>query len=145
MKSDISFSEAQQLVSSRPLILAVEDNEDNLLIINYVVDSLECQFIGETSGEETLTIVKNRQPDLILLDIMLPDTNGIDIFRQLQLDPIAESIPVIAVTALAMSEERKMILEAGFHGYITKPYLLEDLENIIRRHLPELGSELVAS
>ena len=144
MKSDISFSEAQQSVNSKPLILAVEDNEDNLLIVNYIVDSLDCEFIGEMSGEETLMIAKNYQPDLILLDIMLPDINGIDVFRQLQLDPKTKLIPVIAVTALAMLEEQKTISEAGFDGYITKPYLLEDLEDIIRHHVPELCAKLVA-
>ena len=144
MKSDISFSEAQQSVDSKPLILAVEDNEDNLLIVNYIVDSLDCEFIGEMSGEETLMIAMNNQPDLILLDIMLPDINGIDVFRPLQLDPKTKSIPVIAVTALAMLEEQKTISEAGFDGYITKPYLLEDLEDIIRHHVPELCAKLVA-
>ncbi|KST69993.1 response regulator [Mastigocoleus testarum] len=144
MKSDISFSEAQQSVDSEPLILAVEDNEDNLLIVNYVVDSLDCKFIGEMSGEKTLIIARNYRPDLILLDIMLPDINGIDVFRQLQLDPITKSIPVIAVTALAMLEEQKTISESGFDGYITKPYLLEDLEDIIRLHIPKLGTKLVA-
>ena len=144
MKSDISFSEAQQSVDSKPLILAVEDNEDNLLIVNYIVDSLDCKFIGKMSGEETLMIAMNYQPDLILLDIMLPDINGIDVFRQLQLDPKTKSIPVIAVTALAILEEQKTISEAGFHGYITKPYLLEDLEDIIRHHVPELDAKLVA-
>ena len=144
MKSDVSFSKAEQSERSKPLILAVEDNEDNLLIINYVVDSLDCEFMGEMSGERTLSIAKKYKPDLILLDIMLPDINGIDILRELQLDPKVKSIPVIAVTALAMSEERKIILEAGFHGYITKPYLLEDLEDIIRCHLPRIPAELVA-
>ncbi len=144
MKSDISFSEAQQSVRSQPLILAIEDHEDNLLIINYVVDSLDCEFIGEISGEKTLTIAKKHQPDLILLDIMLPGINGIDILQELQQDPATNSIPVIAVTALAMSEEQKIISEAGFHGCITKPYLLEDLENIIRHHLPRVETELVA-
>ncbi|MDJ0694195.1 response regulator [Mastigocoleus sp. MO_188.B34] len=144
MKSDISFSKAQQSVRSRPLILAVEDHEDNLLIINYVVDSLECEFMGEFNGERVLKIAKKYQPNLILLDIMLPDISGIDIFRELQQDPLTSSIPVIAVTALAMSEEQQMISEAGFQACVTKPYLLEDLENIIRHHVLEIEAELVA-
>lgn len=119
----------------QPLVLAVEDNEDNLLVINYVIESLDYRFIGETNGVRILQIAKQYQPDLILMDIMLPDVNGIDIFCQLQQDPLTSSIPVVAVTALAMTEDWQRIQKAGFHGYITKPYMLEELENVIIKHL----------
>ncbi|MEM7714705.1 MAG: response regulator [Cyanobacteria bacterium P01_A01_bin.68] len=124
----------------QPLVLAVEDNEDNLLLISYVVESLGYRLLGETSGVSTLQIVKQYQPNLILMDIMLPDVNGIDIFYQLQQDPLTSSIPVVAMTALAMAQEQKQIQKAGFHGYIIKPYMLEDLEHMILSHLEPTGT-----
>ncbi|MEM7553463.1 MAG: response regulator [Cyanobacteria bacterium P01_A01_bin.84] len=126
---------SRQHYSKQPLILAVEDNEDNLLIIEYIVDSLNFRFIGELNGDKVLQIAQNYQPELILMDIMLPGVNGIDIFRQLKQDPLTSSIPVIAVTALAMMEDRKNIENTGFDGCIIKPYFLEDLESVILHHL----------
>ncbi len=135
MKSDILSSVKHQPTSQPPLVLAVEDNEDNLLIIDYVVNSLNCRFIGENYGVNTLTIAKEHQPDLILLDIMLPDADGIEILYSLQNEPLTKEIPVIAVTALAMEADKKRINEAGFNGYIAKPYQLKDLEDTISSRL----------
>lgn len=135
MQMELHESGKQQRTSQTPLILAVEDNEDNLLIINYVVDSLSCRFIGEPNGKKTLEIARESQPDLILLDIMLPETNGIDLFHQLKQDVSTSHIPVIAVTALARDEEKQRILDAGFNAYISKPYMLEEIEELICRHL----------
>lgn len=135
MRIELDESGKQQRNSELPLILAVEDNEDNLLIINYVVDSLNCRFIGEADGTKTLLIARESQPNLILLDIMLPETNGIDLFRGLKQDSSTSHIPVIAVTALARAEEKKHILEAGFDAYISKPYMLEEIEELICSYL----------
>lgn len=135
MQMELHESGKQQRTSQTPLILAVEDNEDNLLIINYVVDSLSCRFIGQLNGKKTLEIARESQPDLILLDIMLPETNGIDLFHQLKQDVSTSHIPVIAVTALARDEEKQRILDAGFNAYISKPYMLEEIEELICRHL----------
>ncbi len=135
MKSDILLSRGQQEPCEPPLILAVEDNEDNLLIIDYVVESLNYRFIGESDGINTLLIAKEHQPDLILLDIMLPNADGIEILHLLHNDPLTKNIPVIAVTALAMEEDRKRIQKAGFNDYVTKPYTLENLERAICLHI----------
>jgi len=135
MRMELHKSSEQQRTSEIPLILAVEDNEDNLLIINYIVDSLSCRFIGEPDGKKTLQIAQDSQPNLILLDIMLPETNGIDLFYALKQDVSTSHIPVIAVTALARAEEKQRILEAGFDAYISKPYMLEEIEELICRYL----------
>ncbi len=135
MQMELDESGKQQRTSELPLILAVEDNEDNLLIINYIVDSLNCRFIGEPDGQKTLQIARESQPNLILLDIMLPETNGIDLFHGLKQDSSTKHIPVIAVTALARVDEKKRILEAGFDAYISKPYMLEEIEELICSYL----------
>lgn len=124
-------------VQQQPLVLAVEDNEDNILIISYILESLNCRFLGETNGIDTVKIAKQYRPDLILMDIILPDINGIDIFYQLQQDPLTSSIPVVAITALAMTEEIQKIQKAGFHACITKPYMLEELEDMIIQQLKQ--------
>ncbi len=134
MKSDILFHEQQQ-VSPAPLILAVEDNVDNLLIIDYIVQSLNCRFIGETNGLNVLSLARDYQPDLILLDIMLPNVDGTDILYLLRQDFLTQFIPVIAVTALVMEKDQHRIHQAGFNDYLTKPYSVEQLEDLICRHL----------
>jgi CheY-like chemotaxis protein len=137
MQMKLSKSSEQQRTSERPLILAVEDNEDNLLIIDYIVDSLNFRFIGEPDGNKTLSIARECQPNLILLDIMLPEANGIDLFHSLKQDSETCHIPVIAVTALARVEERQRILSAGFDAYVSKPYMLEEIEEVICRYLKQ--------
>lgn len=121
--------------SQQPLILAVEDNDDNLLLISYALESLGCRFICQTDSCSTVLVAKEYQPDLIMLDILLPTFNGIDVVRYLKQDPLTYNIPVLAVTALATREDRERILMAGFNGYISKPYMIEDLEAAVRRLL----------
>ncbi|MGI8501968.1 MAG: response regulator [Hassallia sp.] len=119
----------------QPLILAVEDNDDNLLLIRYTLESLGCKLICQTDSYSTLLVAKEYQPDLILMDILLPGLSGIDVVRYVKKEPLTWHIPVIAVTALASPEERERILMAGFDDYISKPYMIEDLEALICRVL----------
>lgn len=115
----------------QPLILAVEDNEDNLLLINYALESLGIRLICQTDSSSTLLVAKEYQPDLILMDILLPGLSGIEIVHYLKKEPLTKQIPVVAVTALASAEERERILMSGFDDYISKPYMIEDLEALI--------------
>ena len=129
--------------SQPPLILAVEDNEDNLLLLSYTLESLGCKLIRQNDGLTTLLIAKEYQPDLILLDILLPGLSGMDIVRSLKQEPLTSHIVVIAVTALASTEDRERILSAGFNDYISKPYMIEDLEALVGRYLcQELNPDL---
>lgn len=129
------ISDAKPQKSQHPLILAVEDNDDNLLLMSYALESLGCKFICQTDSYSTVLVAKEYQPDLIILDILLPTFNGIDVVRYLKRDPLTYHIPVLAVTALATREDRERILLAGFNDYISKPYMLDDLEAVVRRLL----------
>ncbi len=120
---------------AQPLILAVEDNEDNLLLIGYTLESLDCRHICQNDSSTTLIVAKEYQPDLILLDILLPGVSGMELICLLKQEPLTREIPVIAVTALAGEEEKKSILMAGFDDHISKPYMFEELEATISRHL----------
>jgi CheY-like chemotaxis protein len=132
---DFLSSSNQCLTANLPVILAVDDDEDNLLLLSYVLEPLNCSIITAVDGHTAFEKARTEQPSLILLDIMLPDLDGLQIVRQLREDPKTRMIPVIAVTALARPEDRDRILTAGCNDYISKPYLLEDLEAVIRRNL----------
>lgn len=129
------MSDNKKQESQQPLILAVEDHDDSLLLISYALESLGCRFICQLDSSTTLLVAKEHQPDLIMLDILLPGLSGIEVVHYLKQDPLTSHIPVIAVTALATREDRERLLKAGFDDYISKPYMIEDLEAVIRRML----------
>ncbi|BAZ51156.1 response regulator receiver domain protein [Nostoc sp. NIES-4103] len=129
------MSDQKKHNSQQPLVLAVEDHDDSLLLMSYALESLGCGFICQADSSTTLVVAKEYQPDLIMLDILLPGLSGIDVVRQLKQDSLTYHIPVVAVTALATKEDQQQILMAGFDDYISKPYMIEDLEAIIQRQL----------
>lgn len=118
-----------------PLALAVDDNHDNLLVLEYTLISLGFRFIGTVEAIAGLTLVKQHHPDLILLDIMLPGIDGLELAAMIRSDPSLLYVPVIAVTGLASDEDRDRILRSGFTDYIRRPFMLDDLEAIIHRHI----------
>lgn len=121
--------------SKKPFVLGVDDNPDDLLLLSYTVELCNIEFIGRTSGSAALKLVAFLPPALILLDILLPDLNGIDFLYHLKQSSLTCDIPVIAVTALATLSDRTRLLSAGFVDYVSKPYMLEDVEAVIFRHL----------
>lgn len=125
-----TLSTAQQ-----PLVLVVDDNEDNLLLLTFVLEQLNCTFITAIDGQTALDLARRYQPALILLDIMLPDLDGFEVFSRLRQNPLTARIPVIAVTAMARPEDQERLLSAGCNEYVTKPYIVDDLEVLLRRYL----------
>lgn len=121
--------------TKQPIILAVDDDDDSLFLLTEVLRPLSCLSITATRGEAALLLAQDCQPDLILLDVMLPDFNGTEVVQRLRQNPRTRNIPVIAVTALARTEDRESLLLEGCDGYISKPYMLSDLEDIICRYL----------
>lgn len=121
--------------AERPLILVVEDNDDNLLLLQYVLDNLNYRFIGIRDSESALACIRQHQPQLVLLDIILPTIDGIQVLKSLKLDPLTAHIPIIAVTAMARKEDRKDLLAVGFSDYLSKPYMLDDLEHLLVRYV----------
>lgn len=124
---------------SKPLFLAIDDDQDNLsLITHQLLELFDCVVMVAADGQTALASAIEYHPCLILLDIMLPDMDGLDVIRQLRQMEATRTIPVIAVTALAASSDRQQILAAGCNDYLSKPYQLEDLEMLIRRYLEQL-------
>ena len=122
------------------LILIVEDNEKNLKLVRDVLRHTGYQTIEAGTGEDGVRLAKERGPALILMDIQLPGIDGITALGQLRADPATRAIPVIAVTASAMTQDRKKILAAGFDGYQTKPIRVREFMDVVRetldRHAP---------
>lgn len=132
---ELSLAPALQCSSDRPLILVAEDNEDNLLLLLHILDMFEFSWVSTQAGQAVLALARCHQPDLILLDVILPDLDGIEIIKLLKRDPIVAAVPVVAVTALAKQDDRDRLLCVGFDGYLDKPYDLDELEAMIHHQL----------
>ena len=111
---------------SQKLVLIVEDNEKNRKLIRDLLQAKGYQTIETDSAEEGITLAEERKPALILMDIQLPDMDGITALKQLKSAPATRSIPVMAITASAMTYNRESMLAEGFDGYQIKPFNLRD-------------------
>ncbi len=103
------------------LILIVEDNEKNRKLVRDVLQFKGYRTIEAETGEDGVTLAKQHKPDLILMDYQLPGIDGIETFRRIRSDTTTMHIPIVAVTASAMPEEAKKMMDAGFDGFQTKP------------------------
>jgi CheY-like chemotaxis protein len=111
------------LAAGRPaVILVVEDNAANQMLIETILQGEGFGVNLAGSGPEALASIERDRPDLILMDIQLPGQDGLALTRQLKADPATASIPVVALTAYAMLTDRKLSVDAGCVGYITKPF-----------------------
>ena len=118
----------------KPRIAVVEDNPDNRLLVQAILDGLY-EITEYESGTAALIGLAEAMPDLVLLDISLPEMDGTEVLRRIRSDPRLAALPVIALTAHAMSGDREKYLGLGFNDYLTKP-IVDDavlLETIARR------------
>ncbi|MCU0542394.1 MAG: response regulator [Oscillatoriaceae cyanobacterium Prado104] len=130
-----SYKNGQVLANKVPLVLAVDDNRDNLDLLTQILDLWGCKCVGASDGCTALAAAFDRTPDLIVLDICLPDIDGIELIARLKAEPTLANVPIIAITALAKTEDRDRILLAGCVAYLSKPFNLDDLEIIMRSQL----------
>ncbi len=103
------------------LILIIEDNEKNRKLERDILQFYGYRTIEADTAEEGITLAQTTPPALVLMDIQLPGMNGIEALHHLRADPRTRAIPVIAVTASAMTHDRQQIMAAGFDGYQAKP------------------------
>jgi len=103
------------------LILIVEDNEKNLKLVRDVLQVKGYETLEAGTAEEGLKIAREKKPALILMDIQLPGMSGIEALKALRAAPATASIPVVAITASVMQQDRQQIMNAGFDGFIEKP------------------------
>ncbi len=116
-------------------ILIVEDNEHNMYLINFILEKNGYETIKALNGEEGITLAMKERPDLIIMDIQLPDINGLEVTRKIRESKVDGTIPIIAITSYAMSGDRDKALEAGCTGYIEKPINPDTIMAEIEKYL----------
>ena len=102
-------------------ILIVEDNEKNMKLVRDILQFKGYQTVEAVTGNQGVTLARERRPDLILMDIQLPDINGIEALHLIRADPDLRATPVVAVSASVMPDEQQKIVASGFDAYVTKP------------------------
>jgi two-component system, cell cycle response regulator DivK len=117
-------------------ILVIEDNELNLKLVRDVLGYAGYEVVEARTGEQGVELAAECLPDLVLMDLQLPGIDGIEALRQLRASPLTQDVPVVAVTAFAMREDRERALRAGFDGYLEKPFGVRELPGQVRSFLP---------
>ena len=118
-----------------PLILLAEDNEDNISTFSSYLEAKGYRIVVAKDGQEAINLTKAHHPELILMDIQMPGMDGLEAMRQIRVDPTLGEIPIIALTALAMTGDQERCLKAGANHYLTKPVKLKQLANTIEQFL----------
>jgi two-component system cell cycle response regulator DivK len=116
-------------------ILVVEDNPLNLKLVREVLTFAGYEVIGAQSGEDGLRAAQETPPDLVLMDLQLPGIDGTETLYRLRESTLGPDVPVIAVTALAMAEDKEQAARAGFDGYVEKPISVRALPGQIESFL----------
>lgn len=111
------------------LILYIEDNPDNMMLVQRVIESMGCTFMGASTGFDGLMKAEQFKPDVIILDINLPDVDGYEVARRMRSskDPYLLYVPVIALTANALRGEAEKVLASGCDVYMSKPVNIREL------------------
>jgi len=117
---------------SARLVLIVEDNEKNRKLERDLLQFKGFRTIETDNGEDGIRMAREHRPDLVLMDIELPGIDGVEALARLRADPLTRQIPVIAVTASAMQQDRERIMAAGFDDYQRKPIDIRDFLELVR-------------
>ncbi len=118
-------------------VLVIEDNGDNMELITFILEKNGYNTIKAENGKMGIKLALEERPDFILLDIQLPDMNGLDVLKAIRKSDINGGVPVIAITSYAMSGDREKMLAAGCNGYIEKPIDPVTIINQIREIIGE--------
>ena len=116
-------------------ILIVEDNALNMKLFHDLLDAHGYKTIQTTDGVSALKLVRKHHPDLVIMDIQLPEISGLEVIKWIKDDEDLKSIPVVAVTAFAMKGDEEKILEGGCDAYIAKPISVVDFIETIQKFL----------
>jgi len=116
-------------------ILIVEDNEKNMKLVRDILQHQGHATLEAVTGTDGVRIAKKAKPDLVLMDIQLPDIDGIAALRQIRAEPLLDAMPVLAVSASVMPDEQQKIVTSGFDAFITKPINLKQFRDTVQRFL----------
>lgn len=118
-------------------VLYIEDNPLNMRLVKKYLQSMGIQMIEAVDGFSGLDMAMQSQPDLILVDVNLPDIDGLEVTRRLRSHDETSEMPIVALTANAMHGDRERCLNSGCDGYLAKPVSRVELVNVLRNYLPE--------
>lgn len=122
-------------MTNSKIILIVEDNEDNSLLVEKILNYYGYKTVVASRGNAALLYCETDQPDLILMDLSLPDIDGLEVTRLLRKQTRFQQVPIIALTAHAMHGIQELAKEVGLNDFLTKPCLPNDLIKIVRKYL----------
>ena len=117
-----------------PQILVVEDNERNMKLFCDLLQASGYSTLEAPTGERAVELALEHRPDLVLMDIQLPDIDGVEALGRLRADERSATLPVLALTAQAMEGDRERFLAAGFDGYLSKPVDIAEFVTTVKRH-----------
>jgi two-component system cell cycle response regulator DivK len=117
-----------------PQVLVVDDDERNMKLFRDVLQASGCRTLEAATGERAVELALEHRPDLVLMDIQLPDIDGVEALHRLRADERFLSIPVLALTAQAMDGDRERFLAAGFDGYLSKPVDIAEFVATVKRY-----------
>ena len=113
----------------------MEDNEVNMRLVKLTLKNQSYDFIEATNGEDAIELAKDREPDLIILDIQLPKMDGYEVARTLKASETLNHIPIIGLTAHAMKGDEERVLDAGCNAYVSKPLDTNQFRALVRSFL----------
>lgn len=119
-------------------VLIIEDNENNMELISFILEANGYVTLKADDGYTGVRLALEETPDFIILDIQLPDINGVEVLQKIREHLSGSKIPIIAMTSYAMSGDRQKLLKAGFNGYIEKPIDTERVISQIREVLEHI-------
>jgi two-component system cell cycle response regulator DivK len=122
-----------------PLILIVEDNDKNLKLLRDVLRFKGYETLEAMTGSEGVRLARERNPDLVLMDIQLPDIDGVTALAQIRANAATRDMPVIAVSASVMPDEQQRIAASGFNAYVTKPISVKSFVETVEKFVGKSG------
>lgn len=127
--------EVPQVNETGQTVLVVDDMSDNLILISLSLQDLGYRVVTATNGTDALNVAKLARPDLILMDIAMPQQDGLAATRRIREESELQDVPVVALTAFDTDGFRQAAFDAGFNGYLTKPIDFDRLQNLIAKLL----------
>jgi len=121
-------------------VLIVDDEPDNLNLVADLLEFSGAKVMRAENGQQALALFEHQKPNIILLDLAMPDLDGWTLQRQLRARPDAQSVPIIALTALAMPDDAERVRAAGFDGYVTKPFRVKTLLDTLNACMKQSNS-----
>jgi two-component system cell cycle response regulator DivK len=120
-------------MSDLPLVLIVDDNDRNRKLARDVLHAARFRTLGAATAAEGIALASEHLPDIVLMDLRLPDLDGVEAARMLRAEPRTSRIPIVAVTALPLDAREDWLFDAGFAGYVLKPIDIDSFPDVVRR------------